>query len=100
MAQTQKVQGVATVIGEEDGYTYVQYHSTKVVKFKLFSDHAEVILDTGGWNTNTTRLRMNQTANQFGLGFKVFQKDFTPYVQVGDHKIMIKDGMKFNCPSF
>ena len=67
MSQTQEVRGVATSIRSEGGFTHVRYHATDVVSF---SDK-EIILRTGGWFSVTTKLRMNQAANQFDLGFVV-----------------------------
>ncbi len=58
------------------GLTYVTYHATDVVAF----DNEKIILDTGGWFTNTTKLRMNQASNQFSLGYSVFQKNHQWYV--------------------
>lgn len=45
--------------------------------------------------TVTTKRKMNQTANQFGLEFGVHQKNFTWFVTtpLGD-TIPFKDGMK------
>jgi hypothetical protein len=72
MSQNQEVRGRATAIFTgDDGMTRIIYRGTAVVTFN--SDR--VILDTGGWRTVTTKLRMNQAANQFGLGFRVQQKD-------------------------
>jgi hypothetical protein len=45
----------------------VTLHNTTVVSWT--PDH--IRLDTGGWKTSTTKTRMNQTANQFHLGFAV-----------------------------
>jgi hypothetical protein len=39
-----------------------------------------VILRTGGWNTVTTKARMNQASNQFNLGYCVNQTNFIWYV--------------------
>ncbi len=50
--------------------TVITYHETPVVIF----DEDSIALNTGGWNTVTTRNRMNQASNQFNLGFRVFQK--------------------------
>lgn len=70
MAQTQKVGKTATTISTgADGVTRVTYHSTDVVSF----DEHFILLDTGGWRTYTTKIRMNQAANQFGLDFRIYQ---------------------------
>lgn len=60
-----------------DGFEKVVYHDTEVVAWNA----ERIILNTGGWRTMTTRTRMNQAANEFGLGFKVYQKHFDWFVQ-------------------
>ena len=78
MSRTHTIGRRATaVFTDDDGMTNVVYHETAVVKF----DARRVHLNTGGWRTLTTRTRMNQAANQFKLGFQVFQKDFQWYVK-------------------
>ena len=58
----------ATAIHTDDnGYTNVVYHSTPVVKF----NGARIILNTGGYYSNTTKKRMNETSQEFNLGFHV-----------------------------
>ena len=76
MAQTQEVGTHKTLITQKDDATMVWYHSTMFVYF----DKEDILLDTGGWKTYTTKLRMNQTSNQFGLGYYVFQRDHQWYV--------------------
>ena len=71
-----------TVIFTEPNYkgedtTKVVYHSTAVVSF---NEHT-ILLNTGGYETRTTKLRMNQASKVFNLGFEVFQKDFNWYVK-------------------
>lgn len=55
----------------------VVYQNTEVVN--VTSD--KITLNTGGWFTNTTKTRMNQTSNQFGLGFSVYQKNYRWFVE-------------------
>lgn len=55
------------VIKGDDGYTRVLYHDTVVVAFNEY----EIILNSGGWQTKTTKTRMNQASDEFGLGFSV-----------------------------
>jgi len=53
-------------------------------------------LNSGGWNTATTKLRMNQAAAQFSLGFHVRQRDGTWYVITTNGKeFVFYDGMEF-----
>ena len=76
MGQNSKVGAHKTTVRTDGGCTHVTYHHTCVVKFN--SD--EIILDSGGWRTVTSKLRMNQASNQYGLGFSVYQKDHVWYV--------------------
>lgn len=69
--------------------THVKYHATSVVKF----NKDIIILNSGGWHTNTTKLRMNQTSNQFGLGYTVFQKDFSWFVSYKNETYDFRDNM-------
>jgi hypothetical protein len=75
-----------------NGVTSVTYHNTDVVKFT----NEWIVLDSGGWQTFTTKARMVQAANQFGLGFTVYQKNFEWFVaRFGDwdNPIPFVDGM-------
>lgn len=58
-----------TTITERNGNTCITYHSTCIVEF----DHENIILRSGGWETVTTKRKMNQAAWQFGLGYGVHQ---------------------------
>jgi len=92
--QTQIVRGTATKIREEGGQTIVSYHKTDVVKFTK----KVITLNSGGWKTATTKNRMVQASNQFGLGFSVFQKQGGWFVDPDTSDIMseivaFSDGM-------
>ena len=76
MAQTEKIGNHKTMIYVENGEIKVRYHSTDVVSFTA----EKIMLNTGGWETATTKLRMNQVSNQFKLGFTVYQKDWEWFV--------------------
>jgi len=54
----------------------IQYHNTTIVE--IFPDR--FILDSGGYWTKTTKLRMNQTSEVYGLDFYVYQKNYNWYV--------------------
>jgi hypothetical protein len=79
MGQNTRVSGRATSITYHPDGTLkaVTYHRTEVV-YRYQS--GEVILNSGGWRTVTTKLRMNQAARQFGLPYGVFQKKGEWYV--------------------
>lgn len=90
MTQLDQVGKHATVVlTTDDNTTSVIYHETQVVRFNY--DH--VILNSGGWQTQTTKTRMNQASNQFNLGFTVVQKQGKWYVDYKDTTREFKDGM-------
>lgn len=67
----------------DNGKTEVIYHQTAVVTITA----NKIILNTGGWKTNTTKVRMNQASRVFNLGYTVYQKDFEWYVMRGGRTI-------------
>ena len=90
MGQIERVGKTATSIRTEDGVTSVRYHATDVVRFS----RAWVILNSNGWRTVTTKTRMNQTANQFGLGYGVYQRKGEWFVDTPDGRTLeFFDGM-------
>ncbi len=107
MAQTQIIGKTATSVKTIEGITVVKYHQTNVVEIERtgkgkglnWKPVVKVTLRSGGWRTLTTKVRMNQAANQFGLDFQVYQENFEWYVQVGGHgngkTLQFEDGMEF-----
>jgi hypothetical protein len=85
-----KVSERATAIISEEGYTKVVYHSTCVVKW----NQERIILDSGKWQTATTKTRMNQASNQFDLGYRVFQKDYEWFVEWKGETLEFFDGIE------
>ena len=71
MPRMNKLSNYKTTIHEARGMTRVVYHSTEIVAWN--ADKIE--LHTGGWQTVTTKRKMNQAARQFNLGYSVEQKD-------------------------
>lgn len=57
----------------------VTYHNTLIVE----GVKGGTRLHSGGWRTVTTKRRMNQAANQEGLGFHVYQEKGKWYLRVG-----------------
>ena len=89
MAQTREVRGVATSVLTIGKCTLVTYRKTAVVTF----DEKTIILDSGGWRTNTTKLRMNQAANEFDLHYHVYQENHEWFVVHKGVTIPFEDGM-------
>ena len=68
----------------------VTFHSTNIVVF----NNKRIILNSNGWLTPTTKERMNQASDEFELGFRIFQKDFTWFVKLQSGNVFdFKDGM-------
>ena len=70
-----------TTVTHHDGVAYVYLHGNKICEIgedwmKLFD---------GGWQSNTTKSRLNAILDQFGLaGEKVFQENFEWKLGMGD----------------
>lgn len=87
MTRLDQVGKTATTIYHDGEFTCVKYHATDVVKF----NQEKIILNSGGWHTNTTKTRINQAANQFGLDFRVYAKDFIWYIDYDGKTLEFKD---------
>lgn len=87
-----------SVFTDSEGFTNVVYHSTAVVRFSQSKDR--IILNSGGYLTNTTKTRMNQSSNQFRLGFSVFQRNFDWFVKNALGEVIpFTDNMVLTFPS-
>jgi hypothetical protein len=79
-----------TIAADSNGMINVTYHSTVIVSF----DNERVVLNSGGYETVTTKKKMNQAADQFGLGYQVFQKDYIWFVGLPNGEtVKFFDGM-------
>ena len=72
----------------------VTYHQTEVVRYHGGN---EFTLDSGGWRTVTTKRRMNQAAQHWGRGFRVYQKAGEWFVSIfaadDGRDFQFRDGM-------
>lgn len=101
MAQTHVVRGVATKVVRDPCHTdtvVCTYHDTVVAR----KEGRLVRLDSGGYRTATTKLRMNQFANEYcNSWFNVCQKGGKWYVHIpyrnypNDTVLEFYDGMEF-----
>jgi len=66
-----------TTVRKEGADIIVRYHDTDIVRFN--QDY--VWLNTGGWNTVTTKRRINQVSKRFDLGFRVYQKNHEWFIE-------------------
>ena len=78
--QTTIFRGVATNVRQENnGWLIGRYQQTDVAA----RHHDHVHLNTGGWNTTTTKRRMNQFSYQFcNNAFGVFQLNYEWFVKI------------------
>lgn len=86
-----------TVSSNEARDVVVTYVATPIVTFNAES----VTLRSGGYQTVTTKQKMNQAANQFGLGYSVYQHKGEWFVSVWSdvgrnaYDLPFVDGMSF-----
>jgi len=67
---------------DPDGESFCRYHYTNVVTWAK----GYFTLDTGGYDTLTTRGRMNQCSDEYGLGYAVYRdKGETYFTQRNKH---------------
>ena len=81
-----------TSIINNNSITSVCYHNTEVVKI---TDN-KIILNSGGWLTATTKRRMNQASLTYGLGFSVYQVNYSWYVDYKGDTIPFEDNMELD----
>jgi hypothetical protein len=88
---------VHTTVRNEGADTIVRYHDTDIVRF----NHDYVWLNTGGFNTATTKRRINQAAEKYDLGFWVYQKDHEWFIQEESYgeTIWFNEEIKMHRPS-
>ena len=87
MPRMNKLSPYATTIAACGDLTCVTYHSTQIVAF----DRHNITLRTGGWDTVTTRRKMQQASNQFGLGYSVYRDKGESMVHLPDGRVVPLD---------
>ena len=86
MSQQGKIGKHATKVTKDGTTSTVRYWSTDVVKVDW--NTGIITLNTGGWWTVTTKLRMNQASREWGLGYHVYQHKGDWFVSA--------DGVEYN----
>jgi hypothetical protein len=71
---------VATEVMELGDCVNVYYHDTRIVG--LFP--SLIRLDNGGWSTKTTKKRMNEVLELYGINLYVYQKKFQWFITDGN----------------
>lgn len=77
MPRMDKLSNFATTWTEDGPRIVVCYHRTNIVR----ADEDTITLNMGGWDTVTTRRKMNQAAAQFCLPFRVYRDKGTTYMR-------------------
>ena len=94
MPTMDKLSSYKTVYIDNDEGGLVIYQNTKIVEW---DNNGNVTLNSDGWETVTTKRKMNQASNQFCLHFGVTQRNFKWIVTIaGFEDIPYYDGMTFN----
>lgn len=97
MPRMDKLSTYKTTWFDNGDFGGVTYTHTNIVQW---SDGV-VTLDSGGWETVTTKRKMNQASNQFGLGFSVYQRNHKWFVDTPDEKgIEFFDGIQFKVKAY
>ena len=74
------------VVLNPDGESVCTYHWTDVVTW----EKGYVTLRTGGYDTLTTRDRMNQCADEYGLGYGVYREKGETYLVIRNKHVCNK----------
>ena len=81
-----------TISATDDGRQQVIYQKTPIV---VWGDKT-ITLRSDGWETVTTKRKMKQASNQFGLGFGVRQQNGIWFVDLPSGGVTkFEDGMTF-----
>ena len=74
---------------DSEGFTSVRLHGNRIAEIE---PNGDIILSSCGWDTPTTKSRLNAIVDVFLTGCHIFQKDFTWYV--GDLNTPFFDGFR------
>ncbi len=79
-----------TSIYHLNGGIACKLHNTEIVK--VFNNR--VVLNSGGWQTVTTKRRMNECLKEWGLPISVYQKNHNWFVDTLNGTIPFFDNME------
>ena len=87
--------GSNTTVITEGNESTVMLHGNHIATY--FHDTKELSLFDGGWQSNTTKSRLNALCAEFAMGFGVFQKNWEWFVSdFSDNKKEFADGITVN----
>ena len=70
--------GSNTTVITEDDISTVMLHGNHIATY--YHNTKELALFDGGWQSNTTKSRLNALCYEFATGYKVFQKNWDWFV--------------------
>ena len=87
--------GSNTTVITEDNISTVMLHGNHIATY--YHDTKELALFDGGWQSNTTKSRLNALCAEFAMGFGVFQKNWNWFVSdFSNNKKEFADGITVN----
>jgi hypothetical protein len=69
-----------TTVTDDGKYVVVRLHHTNI--FGLDRGTGGVTLNSGGWRTVTTKKRINECLEEYGIPLRVYQRKFDWYVDM------------------
>ena len=79
-----------TMVVNKDGVSFVFLHGNLIAEI----GDTFVKLHDGGWQTNTTKSRLNAILSEHGTGERVFQKGWNWFVSTAAGIVEFESGMK------
>ena len=87
--------GSNTTVITEDDISTVMLHGNHIATY--YHNTKELALFDGGWQSNTTKSRLNALCREFAMGFGVFQKNWEWFISdFSDNKKEFDNGIKVN----
>jgi hypothetical protein len=87
--QMRKLSRYETKVVTSEYGGFVRYHQTEIVSWNA----THIVLNSDGWRTVTTKRKMNQTSDEFDLGFSVYQHKHQWFVTFNGTTIPFEDRM-------
>ena len=87
--------GSNTTVITEDDISTVMLHGNHIATY--YHNTKELALFDGGWQSNTTKSRLNALCAEFAMGFGVFQKNWEWFISdFSNDKKEFADGITVN----
>ena len=87
--------GSNTTVITEDNISTVMLHGNHIATY--YHNTKELALFDGGWQSNTTKSRLNALCAEFAMGFGVFQKNWEWFISdFSNDKKEFADGITVN----